>query len=189
MTGTRRRGLAALAACLLAVGLIRAAIPAYLPDEYTVPARADGVAHGREATVELLDLSTASAIRTADEWSEEEFRATDGAILLLARVRITAHQGPFLVRAQLRTEDGYSYDALLLSGFPQPGVVHVGMTLTNTLIFEVPEDRLTGRLAVHGSRSDGLQPVAAVLTFPLSGDLDPNPGEVVVAADVMEPVR
>lgn len=183
----RGAGWVALAVSLLVVGVVRSAIPPYLPDEYEVTAR-EGTASMAEATVELLSVETASAIRAADEWSEAEFVASEGATLVLARVRIQAHGGPFVVRSQLRTDDGYSYDALPLRGFPQPGLVHVGVALTTTLVYEVPKEKVSGVVAVHGSRSDGLQPVAPYVAFPLPADLDPDGTESLVEEDVWEPV-
>lgn len=189
MNRRRWAGIVALAACLLVVGAVRAAVPENLPWEYDVRPDGQGVARTDQATIEQVSLEAASSIRFAREYSDAEFTASPGAVLIVARFRFVAHGNLFMVRTQVRTADGFTFDALPLNGFPQPPLVHVGMSVTTSLIYEVPKDKLDGVIGIHGLRPDGLQPVAALVVYPLTDDLERDPGEVMVPEDVMEPVR
>lgn len=185
----RRFGWLSLIACLVVVGLIRANIPDELPGEYDVAPDTQGVARIDEATVEVVDIQTASAIRSAEEYSEVLFTASPGTLLVLGRFRIVAHGGVFSARSEIRTADGFRYDALNVIGFPEPGAVHVGLSLTTTYVFEIPADKVDGVVGIHGSLPAGVQPVIPVIAFALPDDLDESPGEVIVPEDLLEPVR
>lgn len=186
---TRWAGIRALVLSLLVVGAVRAAIPENLPTEYRVHPDAVGVTRTDEATIEQVSLETASSLRSAREFSEEEFTAAPGAVLVIARFRFVAHGNLYSVRTQIRTADGYTFEALPLNGFTQPPLVHVGMSVTTSLIYEVPRDKLDGVIGIHGVRPDGLQAVSQLVAYPLPDDLDLDPGQVTVPEDVLEPVR
>lgn len=181
------KGWLTLLACLLLVGLIRAAVPTDLPAEYNVRPDDQGIVRIEEVSVQLVDVHTASAIRSVSEFSEKTFTAAPGTVLVVSRFRLAAHGGPFSARSQIRTADGFTYSALSLSGFPSPAVVHVGFPLTTTYIFEIPVDKLSGVIGIHGTRLDGLQPIAPLISYRLPEDLNRSPGEVVVPDDVVEP--
>ncbi len=178
-----------LVASLLVVGGIRSAIPANLPSEYEIHADGQGIARTEEVTVQQISLETASSLRSAREFSDVEFTASPGTVLLVGRFTFVAHGNVFTVRSQIRTADGFTFDALPLNGFPQPPLVHVGLAVTTSLIFEVPADKLDGVIGIHGVRPDGLQPVSGLVAYPLPADLDLHPGELMVPEDVVEPVR
>lgn len=181
-------GVAALIVCLVLVGWIRSATPENLPSEFQIRPDRDGVIRADEATVELLELQTASVIRSANEYVEDEFTASPGSVVVLVRVKLVAHGDSFLTRSQIRTSDGYSYEALGITGFPQPDSVHVGLSKTTSFIYEIPVDKLAGVIAIHGLRPSGLQPVSPLMVFELPTDLDREPGEATVPEDVVEPV-
>ncbi|MGV8847324.1 hypothetical protein [Tessaracoccus sp.] len=189
MSSARWAAMLPLVVSLLVVGGIRSAIPATLPSEYEVHADAQGVARTKEVTVQQISLETASSLRSAREFSDSEFTASPGTVLLVGRFTFVAHGNMFTVRSQIRTADGFTFEALPLNGFPQAPLVHVGMAVTTSLIYEVPEDKLDGVIGIHGVRPDGLQSVAALVAYPVPADLDMHPGEVTVPEDVVEPVR
>ncbi len=189
MMPRRWAGILSLVACLLVVGGVRAVIPEDLPSEHQVRPDGQGIARTDEVTIQQVSLQTASSLRSAREFSDAQFIASPGTVLLVGRFTFVAHGTMFTVRTQIRTADGYTFDALPLNGFPQPPLVHVGMAVTTSLIYEVPEDKLDGVIGIHGARPDGLQPVSALVVYPLPGDLDMQPGEVLVPEDVMEPVK
>lgn len=181
-------GIMTLVACLVVVGLIRAAVPEELPDEYEVRADDAGVARTDEATVEMSGIETASSIRMNREFSDDRFEATDGTILVLGRFKVTAHRRTFMMSTQIRTADGSIYEELPVHGFPQPGPAHVGVAVTTTFIYEIPRNQMDAVVGIHGFRQDGLQPVAPVMIFPLPATLEEHPGEVMVEDDLLEPV-
>lgn len=183
------RGWLILLGCLVVVGLIRAVVPTDIPFEYNVRPDDQGRVRMDEVSVQLLKVQTASAVRSAVEFSEASYAATPGAVLVVAQFHIEAHGGQFAARSQLRTADGFTYGALDLYGFPSPQPVHVGLGVSTTYIFEVPEDKVSGVIGIHGTRPDGLQPIAPLIVYGLPDDLDPNPGEVSVAEAVVEPTQ
>ncbi len=189
MNRARWAGIVSLVACLLVVGGVRAAIPDDLPSEYHVRPDGQGIARTDEVTIQQVRLEAASSLRSAREFSDAQFTASPGTVLLVGRFTFIAHGNVFTVRSQIRTTDGYTFDALPLNGFPQAPLVHVGMAVTTSLIYEVPEDKLDGVIGIHGVRPDGLQPVSALVAYPLPDDLDMQPGELMVPEDVMEPVQ
>ena len=182
MNSMRRRGVLAMGVTLLSVGLIRSAIPEKLPREREVRPDDAGVARTKDVTIEIVGLDTASSIRLAGGFSDVEFTASPGAILLLGRFALTAHGGRFSVQTQLRTADGFSYESLSVIGFPRVGVADVGTTMTSTYIYEVPKDKVTGDIAIHGSRPDGLQPIHSVALYKVPDNLDLEPGEASIPA-------
>lgn len=184
-----RLALLVLIACLVVVGLIRASIPDALPTEYTVVPGDDGIARIDAATVELIDVQTARSVRLDDEFNEQEFTASPGTVLVVGRFRLVAHGRMFLARSEIRSSDGFIYDALSVNSFPRPGAVHVGLSLTTSYIFEVPVEHLGGGIGIHGSAPVGLQPVMPLMVFPLPDDLNDNPGEILVLKELMEPIQ
>lgn len=181
-------GVAALIVSLALVGVIRAATPENLPTEFEIHPDRDGVVRSDEVTVELVDLRTASAITSANEYVEEDFIASPDAVLVLARFKLVAHGDSYLPRSQLRTADGYSYEKLTIMGFPMAAGVEVGQSITTTFIYEIPVEKLSGVIGIHGLRPSGLQPVSPLIVFELPEALDPDPGVAVVPEDVLEPV-
>lgn len=180
---------AALVVSLVLVGGIRSAIPELLPTEYPVRADSSGVVRSDAATVELTELSSATTVLSANEYQEDKFTAAPGAILVLARCTLIAHGDTFTTRTQIRTADGFTYDALMIPGFPQPGPVYVGQSLTTTFVYEVPVDKLAGVIGIHGFRGDGLQPVSSLIVFDLPADLGSPAAEAVVPVNVLELVQ
>lgn len=189
MKGLTWWGAVALIVSLILVGAIRSAIPEQLPNEYAVPAGEDNTVRTDEMDLQLVSIDAASAITSAREGSDARFEASPGTVIVLARLAVTPHGGPFTPRAQIRSADGFTYDSLPLDGFASLFSVDVGTMATATFIFEVPEEKLGGVIGVHGARADGLQPVWPVATFTLPRDLalDPMPAEV--PDNVVEPVR
>lgn len=186
MKGRPWQGWLVLLACLVVAGLIRAAIPDYIPEEYDVVADEAGVASQDEVTVQLLDVELADAVVVPSDWDER--RLDTEHVFILARVDITAHRKTFITTAELRTADGRSYSFLDLSGFPGARVAHVGSVHTSTFIFEVPEEDLDGAwVGFHGQRPSGLLPVSPVLRFDL--DDPPRHGEVELLPDDVRPAR
>lgn len=183
------RGVAALVVSLVLVGGIRSAIPEFLPTEYQVRANSDGVVQTDAATVELKDLSSALGVVSSNEFAEDDFTAAPGTVLVLARFTLVAHRETFSTQTQIRTADGFTYEALPILGFPQPGSVYVGQSLTTTFVYEVPVDKVSGVIGIHGARGDGLQPVSPLMVFDLPAQLDTPSPEAVVPANLVEPVR
>lgn len=184
----RIAGLVALLVCVLLVGVIRSAIPDGPPEEDRVLPDEHGVVRTNEVTVELISVMTASSVRPVGEFGDALFVASPGTVLVLGRFSLTAHGAPYFVSTQLRTSDGYSYAALSLPDFPQPGI-HVGFSVTTTFIYEVPLDKLEGVIGIHGPRDDGLQPVHPLIAYALPEDLSRQPGEVQIPQAETEPVR
>ena len=182
-------GVAALVVSLVLVGGIRSAIPDLLPTEYLVRADSGGVVKSDAATVELSELSSATTVLSANEYEEDKFTAAPDAVLVLARCTLVAHGDTFTTRTQIRTSDGFTYEALMIPGFPQPGPVYVGQSLTTTFVYEIPLDKLSGVIGIHGFRGDGLQPVSPLMVFDLPSDLVNPAVEAVVPVNVLEPVR
>lgn len=186
MRGRGWQGWLVLVACLVAAGLIRAAIPEYIPEEYDVVADEAGIASQDEVTVQLLDVELADAVVVRSDWDER--RLETDHVLVLARVDVTAHQKTFVARAELRTADGHRYSFLDVMGFPGVRVAYVGSTYTGTYLFEVPADQLDGAwIAIHGQRPTGMLPVSPVLRFDLEDP--PHRGEVELLPDDVRPAR
>ena len=188
MRASRATGVFALFVCLILVGVIRSAIPDRPVGEYWVHPDENGIARTDDVTVELVSLSVASSIRPAGEFSDARFEASPGAVLVLGRFTLTAHGDVFRAQTQLRTPDGYAYDAVLVQDFPFASF-DVGFRVTTTFLYEVPVDKLAGVIGIHNRPKDGLQPVTPVIVYALGDDLVPDPGEVLVPATQTEPVR
>lgn len=183
----RWRGILVLLISLLLVGAVRALIPDEPPVEYAVQADGSEQVRIHGVDVQLVDLQVASSVISGEEFSEARFDASAGAVLVLGRFTMTAHGGPFEPRAELRTPDGYSYEALGLYGFQPVLEVAVGTTVTTTLFFEVPADKVSGVIGVHGARPDGLQGVFPVVTFDLADGLGTTAGPVQVPPNDVKP--
>ncbi|MEO7587795.1 MAG: hypothetical protein ABIS84_07165 [Arachnia sp.] len=180
MSGGRGSGLVAILVSLLAVGVLRSALPEGIPTEFEVRPDEAGTARAEEVTVQFLGIETATSVRPDGGLSDARFDAAPGTVLVLCRVAMTAHGGPFVVSTQVRTADGYSYEAVYGSGVDRTAIADVGTTVTTTYVYMLPLDKVSGRIALHGFRPDGLQPVHPTVVQELPSGLDLEPGEVVL---------
>ena len=181
----RGSGVVAVLASLLVVGVVRASIPQYLPTESHVTADADGVVGLAVGDVEVLEVRAVRKLQS-DGFTPRDI-ATD-EVFVVVRVLITPHGGTLRVVSDLQTADGRTYEAFDVQGFPSPGVAYVGQRVTQTHIFEMPEERLGGaHLMIRGAVSDGVQGIQPVAWFPL--DVDVESGILTTEEDVVEPAR
>lgn len=176
----RGRGLVAILVSLLAVGVLRSALPDGIPTEFEVRPDEAGIARAEEVTIQFLGIETATSVRPDGGFGDARLDAAPGTLLVLCRVAMTAHGGPFVVSTQVRTTDGYSYEAVYGSGVDRTSIADVGTTVTTTYVYVLPLDKVSGSIAIHGLRPDGLQPVYPTFVQELPSGLDLEPGEVVL---------
>ncbi|MEO7587799.1 MAG: hypothetical protein ABIS84_07185 [Arachnia sp.] len=181
----RAGGVVAVLVSLVVVGIVRSAIPPYLPsDAHVAPDERDVVAL-EVADIEMLSTGAATRLRSEGPYPAD--LDTD-AVFVVARVRITPHGETLRVVSDLQSADGRTYRALDVASFPSPGVAHVGQRITQTHIFEVPADRLEGaHLMIRGAGDDGVQGIAPVAWFPV--DVEVSSGVLAIADTIVEPAR
>ena len=181
----RMSGVVAVLVSLLVVGVVRGALPDGLPLHAHVTPDDRGVVVLDAAEVELLGVRAAGAVHS--ESDPERELVTDGAFVV-ALVRITPRGGTLQVQSDLESADGRTYEALDVRGFPYPGVVFVGQSVTQAHIFEVPADRVAGaHLMIRGTGGNGVQAIQPVTWFPL--DVDVERGTLAVGQTLWEPAR
>lgn len=154
-----------LLACLVVAGLIRAAIPNYIPEYYDVRPDDDGVAATKEITVQLLDFEISDTVLATSEFdTETEF--TTEHVFVVVHVVLTPHEKTFFPTVEVRTRDGYSYEHIEISGIPVTRQAYVGATYTGAFVVEIPADKVDGAsLTFRGLRPTGLLPVNPLVRF------------------------
>lgn len=178
-------GVATVLVSLLVVGVVRAAIPPYAPDESPVTADGKGVVALEVADIELLDVH---AVRRLQSDRDPSRHLETNDVFVVARVRLTPHGGTLGVLSKLHTADGRRYQTLNVTDFPYAGVAYVGQIVTETHIFEVPEDRLAGaQLTIRGVGEEGVQAIKPVAMFPLEVHVDA--GTLIPEWTSVEPAR
>lgn len=161
----RRSGWWFLLACAVVAGLIRAAIPEYIPEYYDVRPDEDGVAATEEITVQLLDLEISDTVLAVSEFSTETEFTTEH-VFVVAHVALTPHQKSFFPTVEIRTTDGHSYEHIDVPGLPVVRQAYVGATYTSAFVVEVPVDKIDGAtLTFRGIRPTGLLPVTPLIRF------------------------
>ncbi|RMB61840.1 hypothetical protein [Tessaracoccus antarcticus] len=179
----RVAGVVAVVVSLVVVGVVRSAIPPYLPTQSHVSPDEQSVVDLEVGAIQLLEVRAAT--RLQGDGSFPDGLGTD-ATFVTARVRITPHGGTLRVVSDIQSADGRSYEALDVAGLPSPAVVYVGQRVTQTLIFEVPADRLAGaHLVIRGAGDDGVQAIQPVAWFPV--EVDVESGSLTIDETIVEP--
>ena len=183
----RRRsgGWVAVLVSLIIVGVVRAAVPLYLPQYSYVGPNSDGVVELEEATLEVLDARATDRLQSD---KVEGATLSTEEVFVVVRVEVTPHGRTMDVTSELQTSDGRTYMALSVPSFPTDDDVFVGQRATQTHIFEVPSDSFAGsHLSVRGAGADGVQGIQPSAWFPL--EVTTVPGTVKTVDNVVEPTR